>query len=377
MAMPRSLPRDGEVFAVATGTRRMAAHETGSLEALSRRIARLLGRRYGGLHSLESLAGRPHAAAFHVPDDTLDADQARALGITGAGDLFGGVVPHRFAATKLVSHPALDADAVPEGWPQALGGALADAVLPGFAVFSTEQARRGCRSLLADGPVRIKLARGVGGQGQAVVADLEALDAFLAQLPADELERHGATLERHLDDAATWSVGTAHCGSQRIAYVGTQRGTRDRIGNTVYGGSDLQVSRGGFDALLAAPLAEAARDAADRARRYHEAMLAAFPGLVASRCNYDVVVGNDRSGARAAGVLEQSWRIGGASPAEIAAMETFAADPALLHVRARCREVHGAATPPPGAAISWDGDDPAVGPICKYAMVEARDGHPA
>lgn len=91
MAMPRSLPRDGEVFVVATGTRRMAAHETGSLEALSRRIARLLGRRYGGLHSLESLAGRPHAGAFHVPDDTLDADQARALGITGAGDLFGGV----------------------------------------------------------------------------------------------------------------------------------------------------------------------------------------------------------------------------------------------------------------------------------------------
>ena len=175
----------------------MAAHETGSLESLSRRIAALLGRPFGGVHALEALVARHRAAdCYYVPDDTLDARQARALGITGPGDLFGGVVPHRFAATKLVSHPAVDADEVPEGWPRDLGDALADAVLPGFAVFSAQQARRACRSLLrGGGSVRVKLARGVGGQGQAVVADCDALDAILAQLPADELERHGATLE--------------------------------------------------------------------------------------------------------------------------------------------------------------------------------------
>lgn len=379
MAMHRSQPRDGDVVAVATGTRRMAAHETGSLESLSRRIAALLGRPFGGVHTLEALAARPRAAdCYYVPDDTLDATQARALGITGPGDLFGGVVPHRFAATKLVSHPAIDAGAVPEGWPHALGERLADAVLPGFAVFSREQARRACRALLRGGhTVRMKPARGVGGQGQAVVADCDELDAFLAALPADELECHGATLEQHLEDAGTWSVGTARCGELRIAYAGNQRGTRDRLGNAVYGGSSLHVARGDFDALLALPLDAGARDAARRASRYHAEMLASFPGFFASRCNYDVVVGRDRSGQVASGVLEQSWRIGGASPAELAAMEAFAADPSLSHVRARCHEVHGEADPPAGAATSFRGDDPAVGPICKYAIVEASDGRPA
>ena len=46
--------------------------------------------------------------------------------------------------------------------------------------------------------------------------------------------------------------------------------------------------------------------------------MAAFPGLFASRCNYDVVTGADGVGKHHSGVLEQSWRAGGASGAEIA-----------------------------------------------------------
>ena len=137
------------------------------------------------------------------------------------------------------------------------------------------------------------------------------------------------------------------------------------------------MARGGFDALLALPLDPGAHDATRRASRYHDAMLASFPGFFASRCNYDVVAGRDRDGRLVSGVLEQSWRIGGASPAELAAMEAFAADPSLSHVRARCHEIHGEAHPPAGAATSFRGDDPAVGPICKYAIVEARDGRQA
>lgn len=378
MQMQGSPSPTAGVVAVATGTRRMSAHERGSIEALSRRLAALLDRPYDGLHALEALRGRARDVACFVPDDTLDAAQADALGIRSPSQLFGGVVPHRFAATKLVSHPAVDADArVPDGWPRGLGAALADAVLPGFSVFSAGDARRACRSLLGGGRVRVKLARGVGGKGQAVVASLDELEAFLGALAGDELERHGATLERHLDDAATWSVGTAQCGELRIAYVGTQRSTRDRAGDTAYGGSDLQVARGGFDDLLALPLADGARDAAMRASRYHEAMLASFPGFFASRCNYDVVAGTDATGRHASGVLEQSWRIGGASPAELAAMEAFAADPSLQWVRARCHEVHGECTPPQGATTCYRGDDPGTGPICKYAIVEAFDGRPA
>ena len=43
----------------------------------------------------------------------------------------------------------------------------------------------------------------------------------------------------------------------------------------------------------------------------------------ASRRNYDVVAGLDARGQRRCGVLEQSWRVGGASPAELVALAAF------------------------------------------------------
>ena len=70
-------------------------------------------------------------------------------------------------------------------------------------------------------------------------------------------------------------------------------------------------------------------------------------------------------------MLEQSWRIGGASSAEIAALEAFSADPALDAVRAECSEVYGesAAPPPRDATVYFRGIDPAVGYITKYATL--------
>jgi hypothetical protein len=71
-------------------------------------------------------------------------------------------------------------------------------------------------------------------------------------------------------------------------------------------------------------------------------------------------------------VLEQSWRVGGASGAEVAALELFRAHPALRAVRASTVEVYGggAPPPPPGAAVYFRGVDEGVGPITKYATVE-------
>jgi hypothetical protein len=93
-----------------------------------------------------------------------------------------------------------------------------------------------------------------------------------------------------------------------------------------------------------------------------------------SRRNYDVAQGLDAAGRRRSGVLEQSWRVGGASGAEIAALEAFRADPALRLVRASTHEVYGegAAPPPPGAAVYYRGTDEQVGPLAKYALVEPR-----
>ncbi len=109
--------------------------------------------------------------------------------------------------------------------------------------------------------------------------------------------------------------------------------------------------------------------------RTYSAADAHFEGFVASRRNYDVVRGTDHEGRPASGVLEQSWRVGGATGAELGAIAALRADPEVLRVRARCVELYGATTTaPPGAAIHYDGVDPRVGRLLKYTLVE-RHAH--
>ncbi|MGY0794627.1 DUF3182 family protein [Azospirillum argentinense] len=81
--------------------------------------------------------------------------------------------------------------------------------------------------------------------------------------------------------------------------------------------------------------------------------------------------GGDVHGRRCSGVLEQSWRVGGASGAEIAALEMFRADPDLKGARVASVETYGAdAAPPPDATVYFRGRDERVGFISKYALAE-------
>ena len=102
--------------------------------------------------------------------------------------------------------------------------------------------------------------------------------------------------------------------------------------------------------------------AIDQARAYDAAASECFDGLYASRRNYDVAQGKDGAGSWVSGVLEQSWRLGGASGAEIGALEAFRADPSLRIVRAMTREVYGEAPElPAGAVVYYSGVDASVG----------------
>jgi hypothetical protein len=103
--------------------------------------------------------------------------------------------------------------------------------------------------------------------------------------------------------------------------------------------------------------------------------MSCFPGLFASRSNYDVARGVDDSGHWHCGVLEQSWRIGGASGAEVSALRAFDADPGLTSVVATTTERYGAdVMVPAGAWLLYDGVDPTAGRLVKYAQVEEENG---
>jgi len=346
-------------------------HELATQRGIAQRLAVLLGCAFEGDQDPAAPAGE---AAYLVPNETLTSlDAARRHGIHGEGDLFGGVVPAPFVATKTITHPLVGHGAVaPDGWQPAFGERVEPAVLPGWSAFSAEDARAAARRLLPGGPVRVKLAEGIGGSGQWVVRDEAELDAGLARLDAGGLAARGVVLERNVLDPRTFSIGLLHAGSLCASYFGTQRTTLNRHGQEVYGGSSITVVRGGFDALEQRIGDDAdVRRALALARIYHSAALACFAGMFASRCNYDVIQGRDAGGRPLAGVLEQSWRLGGASGAELLALQALRDDPALDTVRACTVEAHGALrAPPAGATVFYAGVDPHVGPITKYALIE-------
>ena len=355
------------VRACATADAQMTnLHDTSARTEIVRRIARLCG---GEVASAE---GTPRPGQFLVPDDTMLMSAAAALGIRQENQLYGGVVPERFVATKIISHGLPFADArAPAGWAHDLAANLGDAVLRGFSVFAQADAQAAGRLLLEHGPIRLKDVQATSGRGQTVVRDIAQLDEAILALETHELRTSGLVIEENLEDVRTYSVGLVRLFGHSVAYWGTQALTVSNFGEEVYGGSQLHCVRGGWDELLAMDLDPELAEVVDKARRYDAAVFAAYPAMFASRRNYDVAAGRDRHGRPRLGVLEQSWRVGGASGAEIAAFEAFAADPSLVQVNAATVEIYGEAdAAPAGAAVYFSGMDPVVGPLTKYAAVQ-------
>ena len=344
-------------------------HERVTCARIARRLAALKGFEFGGDHEPSASYRRP---VYFVPTRTLvDIAAMREMGIACEDDLFGGVVPHAFVATKAITHPLLREDAeAPDGWCRRFPEHVREGVLSGHSVFTAHDALEAGERLLREGTIRLKPVCATGGRGQVVVANRRDLESALEGIGAEDLSRNGLVIEENLDRVVTHSVGQVRVAGLVATYYGTQGLTADNTGAEVYGGSDLLVARGDFDALLALDLPGEARLAVSQARLYDRTAGECFPGFFASRRNYDVAQGMGFGGRARCGVLEQSWRIGGASGAEIAALEAFRADPTLRTVRARTVEIYGEAEPPPDATVYFHGIDDRVGAILKYTLVE-------
>lgn len=344
-------------------------HESASRNWVAAKLALLKDYEFAGAFDPDARYGAP---IYFVPDETLvGLPQARKLGIYAEDDLFGGVVPYPFIATKTITHPLVGAEAsAPEGWSHAFGTRVRDAVFPGFSAFTVHDARIAAQRILERGPARIKPGRGIGGHGQKVVSSTDELEALLGALDPPAVSSDGIVIEWNLAEVTTYSVGQVRVSDLVASYCGTQRMTTNAAGVEVYGGSDLTVVRGGYGALSRVDFAPEARLAIEQARKYDAAAFEEYPGFLASRRNYDVAQGVDGAGRRCSGVLEQSWRIGGASPAEVTALEAFRADPELRLVRASAAEVYGEAQVPREAVVLFSGADERVGRITKYVVVE-------
>lgn len=313
---------------------------------------------------------------FFVPDDVLLREEASELGIRGPGDFYGGVVPHPFVKTKAITHQLVEGDARrPQGWSAAFAEKVRDVTLPGYTVFNADDARLAARRMLDRGPVRVKQPLGASGRGQTLVTAVDQLERFLEQFDADEMATYGLVLEENLREVRTLSVGHIALDSLTIAYYGTQRRVQDNDGRAIYGGSDLVCLRGGWEALKALALTPESRAAVAQAKFYDQSM-SEYPGFMASRRNYDVAQGIDSDGRRRSGVLESSWRAGGASSAELAALAEFAQNPTLQVVEASAVEEFGRDhEPPAGAIIHFAGEDPQLGPLLRYTVVKRKKSY--
>ncbi|MDE1165389.1 MAG: DUF3182 family protein [Pseudomonas sp.] len=343
-------------------------HELAVQRNLAQRIATLLGTRF-----LDD-DGEGEANLYYLPSQTLIADpRYAAMGIRHESDFFGGLVSQPFMATKAISHALFPQASAPQGWNDDFARQAGDALLGGFTVFNLADAQAAATHLLKQAPLRLKPVRATAGRGQTIIRDRDELDLVLSHMDEQEILTWGLVLEENLTEVSTYSVGQVCVAGIVASYHGTQQLTEDHSGALVYGGSDLVVVRGDYAQLLQLELDDATRLAVEQAQRYEHAAQACFPGFIASRRNYDIARGRNHLGQLRSGVLEQSWRVGGASSAEVLALEAFAANPALTCVRASTHEVFGDVQVPADATLFYQGDDREVGSISKFARIRAYE----
>jgi len=348
-------------------------HEVETNRALARWLAQILGLKYGGSYDPELHNGRD---LYLLPTQTLvGVAAARQLGVKGPEDLWGGYVDHDFICTKAISHGLRTKDAhAPQGWSPLFSERVRSVVLDGLSVFSMDDARPAAEHLLYSGPIRIKPIHACAGRGQEVIKSLDQFDAILARPEAKALFTEGVVLEQDLDQVITHSVGQSFIGDTVLSYCGDQYLTEDGQGEQVYGGSNLLVVRGHYDDLLELEIPDDVQLAIRQAQVFDRAADEAYPGFYASRRNYDIAQGVDSNGKKRSGVLEQSWRMGGASSAEVAALQSFVNDPGMRAIRVSSVETYIDQPLPADAIEVYRGPAQNSDFLLKYVTVKSYDG---
>jgi hypothetical protein len=348
-------------------------HEVQTNKALARWLAQILGLKFAGSYDAQKHRGRD---LYLLPTQTLvGAAAARELGVQGPKDLWGGYVEHDFICTKAISHGLRSHLAqAPVGWSPLFSERVRNVVLDGLSVFALEDARPAAEHLLYSGPIRIKPIHACAGRGQEVIKSLDAFDEILARPDAGKLFSDGVVLEQDLSQVITHSVGQSFIGDKVLSYCGDQYLTKDAHGEEVYGGSNLLVVPGDYDTLLALELPDAVRLAIEQAQIFDRAANEAYPRFFASRRNYDIAQGLDSQGQSRSGVLEQSWRMGGASSAEVAALQSFVNDPSMRAIRVSSVETYIDQALPADAIEVYRGPAENSDFLLKYVTVKSYDG---
>lgn len=307
----------------------------------------VLSQRFAALLNLKLLASQDtteHPSldpndCYYLPSHTLLQHEAKALGIKSLQDLYGGVVPYPFLLHTTLNHPIHHPSMnSPEGWNNDLALVLQPYVLKGRSAFNTQDALWTAEGMIHDGPLRIKLTAANAGPSQWIVNNHEEVVDLLNQAQYQPFFEQGVIIEEALDNTVSFSIGQTEIGNHLISYCGEKEVTIDLKGQATYGGSTLSVVQGDYNELEKTLNLEKHKEALRMVQQYEHHIFKAYPQIYASRRNYEVLQGVNNKGQTRLGVLEYSWQADGTSIAELLALEAFAADNTLHHVRIWTKE---------------------------------------
>jgi hypothetical protein len=292
----------------------------------------------------ERFGGIDQGKTYYVADTTIvlefreNQKLIKDAFIESEKDFLGGIVPRYHHSTKAIMHPLVSREAAcPLGWSHEFSEELVhlDLVLPGFTVFNIEDIRTAFNDLSYKGvyQIRLKDPLGVLGMRQFVVTSFQELEQFISDqiVDNDQLQQYGLVVEENLcsEDLKTYSVSFVTIGSHQVQCIGVQR-----FSQGLYSGTDLVIMQTGKRILpeLLAQVGifnnEDAQVIIDKALLFRALLNKHIPEIKIARFNLDIVSGiasiysnGTCELVKRFALLEQSFRVGGASAAEIWGLE--------------------------------------------------------
>ncbi len=212
----------------------VADHQKATVADIARKVATLMDWDFGGEFDISTRYGQQ---LYFVPNHTLLTHEARALRIRHHDDLFGGVVPFPFVATKAIVHPLVAPD---RELPARLVARLPRSACATrcYQVLLPSRCRtRGGRRpsywrsepYSAQAWPRHRRARSADGRRARPI-----LNPACKACPRPTSNATVVGIELDLAEATTYSIGQVRIGGLEASYCGTQSTTTDNTGATAF-----------------------------------------------------------------------------------------------------------------------------------------------
>ncbi len=324
---------NGEIFTYMPRERATDEFVIERNQALAQYLASITGRIFAGeIFSPRRLG----SGDYLLPHKPISLEEGRQFGIINPDQIFGAVIEPIYAEKSIFHKTVPNAKFVPSKFPHEFATFLNDKgiVLIGYTAFSIEDVEK-AYDLITDAgyAVRVKHPLGSSSTKQFRAKSKKQVLDFVRSEEVATLRKFGMILEVNLlnpndkrADVEGFSGGWTQLEGNIYSYLGRQMfaetGTTDR-----YIGTRLQMVRGSVDNLGEVADSLVYQDVYRQLEKVAEATKL-LPYLIGSRMNFDFIYGV-REGidgiildeSPSVYVVEQSFRVGGASGAELVGIE--------------------------------------------------------